>query len=238
MDRHELRNQPPATQPRIHEKSGIWWVCVRDVGFASEVRLANRASRTSTHLMLRRADGSDLDNVDQVKQIIAFTGLPGTGKSTLAEALATETGVPAFAGDWLLGALRPHGVLGGLERPAFLAMYYDLLGTLIKRQLMLGQSAIVDCLVNAEIADRWEELAAEYDGRFRVVECVCSDEAEHRRRLDGRRRGIPGWHEVGWDHVQRMRSEYPRLEGEHLVVDALDPVDANLDLVRRYLRHS
>jgi len=28
------------------------------------------------------------------------------------------------------------------------------------------------------------------------------------------------------------------LEGEHLVVDALDPVDANLDLVRRYLRHS
>jgi adenylate kinase family enzyme len=64
-----------------------------------------------------------------MKQIIAFTGLPGTGKSTLAEALATETGVPAFAGDWLLGALRPHGVLRGLERPVFLAMYYDLLGT-------------------------------------------------------------------------------------------------------------
>ena len=35
--------------------------------------------------------------------VIAFTGLPGTGKSTLAEALASETGIPAFAGDWLLG---------------------------------------------------------------------------------------------------------------------------------------
>ncbi|NIK60758.1 AAA family ATPase [Kribbella shirazensis] len=132
-----------------------------------------------------------------MKQIIAFTGLPGTGKSTLAEQLATETGVPAFAGDWLLGALRPHGVLGGLERPAFLAMYYDLLGTLIERQLMLGQSAIVDCLVSAEIAERWEELAVAYGGRLRIVECVCSDEDQHRRRLHGRRRGIPGWHEVG-----------------------------------------
>jgi predicted kinase len=177
-----------------------------------------------------------LGTVGTVKQIIAFTGLPGTGKSTLAEALATETGVPAFAGDWLLGALRPHGVLAGLERPAFLAMYYDLLGTLIKRQLMLGQSAIVDCLVNAEIAARWEKLAAEYDGRLRIVECICSDEEEHRRRLDGRRRGIPGWHEVGWDHVLRMRSEYPRLTRELLVLDAMDPLDTNLDQVRTYLR--
>jgi predicted kinase len=173
-----------------------------------------------------------------VKQIIAFTGLPGTGKSTLAETLATETGVPAFAGDWLLGALAPHGVLGGLERPTFLAMYYDLLGTLIRRQLMLGQSAIVDCLVNEEIADRWEELAAEYDGRLRIVECVCGDEDVHRQRLEGRRRGIPGWHEVGWDHVLRMRSEYPRLERERVVADAMDPVPANLDLVRTYIRRS
>jgi predicted kinase len=173
-----------------------------------------------------------------VKQIIAFTGLPGTGKSTLAEGLATETGVPAFAGDWLLGALRPHGVLTGLDRPTFLAMYYDLLSTLIKRQLMVGQSAIVDCLLNQEIVDRWEKLAAEYGGRLRVVECVCSDEGEHRRRLEGRRRGIPGWHEVGWDHVERMRSEYPRLERDRLTVDAMDPLAQNLDRVRDYIRRT
>ena len=173
-----------------------------------------------------------------MKQIIAFTGLPGTGKSTLAEALATDTGVPTFAGDWLLGALRPHGVLRGLERPAFLAMYYDLLGTLIKRQLMLGQSAIVDCLVNDEIAGRWEELAAEYDARLRLVECVCSDEGEHRRRVEGRRRGIPGWHEVGWDHVERMRSEYPQLDRERLTLDAMDSLSGNLVRVGAYIRRT
>ena len=115
-------------------------------------------------------------------------------------------------------------------------MYYDLLGTLIRRQLMVEQSAIVDCLVNEEIAGRWERLAGEYGARLCIVECVCSAEDVHRERLEGRRRGIPGWHEVGWDHVLRMRSEYPRLEREHLVVDAMDPVAANLELVRTYLR--
>ncbi|WP_329475542.1 ATP-binding protein [Kribbella sp. NBC_01484] len=167
--------------------------------------------------------------------VIAFTGLPGTGKSTLAEALATETGVPAFAGDWLLGALKPHGVLTGLSRPTFLAMYYDLLETLIKRQLMLGQSAIVDGLIDDLVAERWQKTAAEYDARLDVIMCLCTDEVEHRRRLQGRTRGIPGWHEVGWDHVERMRVEFPVLTHEHLTVDALDPVDGNLRLVRKYI---
>lgn len=170
-----------------------------------------------------------------MQQVIAFTGLPGTGKSTLAEALATETSTPAFAGDWLFGALKPHGVLTGLSRPTFVAMYNDLLETLMRRQLMLGQSAILDCLVTDEIADRWQKIAAGYDARLEVIVCICSDEVEHRRRLEGRTRGIPGWHEVGWDHVERMRVEFPTITREHLVVDAVDAVGGNLRLIKSYI---
>ncbi|MEV4169645.1 AAA family ATPase [Nonomuraea sp. NPDC049709] len=163
-------------------------------------------------------------------RIIVFTGLPGTGKSTLADRVAMAIGAPAFAGDWLMGSLKPHGLLRNLDRPAFLSMYYDLLSTLVTRQLMLGQSAVVDCLVNDDVVARWQELSDRYDARLIVIECLCSDVEIHRRRVEGRKRGIPGWHEVGWDHVERMRREFPSLAQEHLVLDAVDSVESNLRL--------
>jgi predicted kinase len=167
--------------------------------------------------------------------LIAFTGLPATGKSTAADHLARTLAVPAFSGDWLLGALKPHGVLNGLDRPTLLAMYYDLLTTLVTRQLMLNQSAIVDCLINDATATRWQTLATQYDARSLIVECICPDEPEHRRRLAARHRDIPGWHEVPWPHVERMRAEYPPLTVPHLTLNALEPVEANLADVRRAL---
>ncbi|MGC4936697.1 AAA family ATPase [Kribbella sp. DT2] len=167
--------------------------------------------------------------------VITFTGLPATGKSTAADRLARDLSTPAFSGDWLLGALKPHGVLTGLDRPTLLAMYYDLLTTLITRQLMLGQSAIVDCLINDEIATRWQSLATEHDAHFLAVECILPDEPEHRRRLATRARAIPGWHEVPWSHVARMRAEYPPLTVPHLPLNALNPIEDNLALVHQAL---
>jgi hypothetical protein len=90
--------------------------------------------------------------------------------------------------------------------------------------------------VTDEIAARWEKTAARYGGRLVAVECVCRDEGVHRQRLESRRRGIPGWHEVGWDHVERMRLEYPGLTREHLTVDATDPLDENLSAVGAYIQ--
>jgi predicted kinase len=167
--------------------------------------------------------------------LIAFTGLPATGKSTAADHLARALAVPAFSGDWLLGALKPHGVLAGLDRPTLLAMYYDLLTTLITRQFMLGQSAIVDCLINDAVATRWQSLASQYDARSLIVECICPDEPEHRRRLASRRRNIPGWHEVPWTHVERMRTEYPPLTVRHLTVNALEPLEESVARIQRAL---
>lgn len=170
------------------------------------------------------------------RSVVAFTGLPGTGKSTVADLLATRTGTPCFAGDWLLGSLAPWGVLTGVPRPTVTGLYRGLLSTLMTRQLLLGQSAIVDGMLEDASAQEWDEQVRQRGGRLFVVRCWCSDEALHRSRVTGRVRAIPGWHEIDWDHVERMRVEYPPLSTPHLALDAVDSLAGNLAAVLSYLR--
>lgn len=174
-----------------------------------------------------------MGGTDAQPQVIIFTGLPGTGKSTLAEQVARVVGLPAFAADWLMGAIKP--ALARLDRAEYLAVRTGLLGTLVTRQLTLGQGAVVDALVSQNEVAAWRQTAAGFPARWYLIECVCSDEAVHRGRIEGRTRGIPGWHEVGWDFVERMRAELPPLTADRLTVDAMEPVADNLRRVLGYL---
>jgi predicted kinase len=168
--------------------------------------------------------------------VVIITGLPGTGKSTLAERLARTVRAPAFAGDWLMGGLKPaHAALGRLDREQYLQAWFGLLRTLVTRQLMFGQSAIVDDLVGTGQLELWQQTAAQFGASLHLIECTCSDQGLHRSRIEGRVRGIPGWHEVGWDHVERMRGELAPLTGDHLRLDAVNPVEDNFRRILDYL---
>jgi predicted kinase len=170
------------------------------------------------------------------QQVIIFTGLPGTGKSTLAEQVARMVGAPAFAGDWLMGGLKPaRAALARLDRSEYAAAWFGLLSTLVARQLMLGQSAIVDDVLGEGQAALWREIAGQFSARLYLIECTCSDESVHRARIEGRIRGIPGWHEIGWDHVERMRAEVPPLTEDRLTLDAMEPVEDNVRRVLDYI---
>jgi predicted kinase len=166
---------------------------------------------------------------------VVFAGLPGTGKSTLAERIARITRVPAFSGDWMMGALRSYGVLDALDRPTQFGLYYDLIMAVVTRQLALGQSMIVDCLVTDERIHEWQEVAAKHDGKVVVVECVCSDTELHRSRVADQKRDVPGWHEVDWDHVERMREQFPPLSAERLTVDAVNSLSDNCRVILEWI---
>ncbi len=154
-------------------------------------------------------------------RLIVFAGVPGSGKSTLAEAVGAELSIPVFAIDWSLGALTPFG---GRHLDDQFGIGYEQLTTLAYRQLMLGQSAILDAPVEDETTrTRWASLTAAAGGELRAVVCRCSDEQQHRDRLTGRDRGIPGWHQGGdWSDVSRRLAGFPAWAGA-LDVDTSRP---------------
>jgi predicted kinase len=178
--------------------------------------------------MPRHNDGS---------RLIIFSGLPGTGKSTLADAVGRRLDVPVFAVDWLLGSLTSFG---GYHLDGQWDIGSEILTTLALRQLILGQSAILDHPVEERpTRARWRTLAQRTGSDFKVVVCTCSDLQVHRTRLENRKRGIPGWHETGdWADVQRRLADFPPWPDNVLTVDTAQPHDRNLAAVLDWLSSS
>lgn len=151
--------------------------------------------------------------------LIALTGLPGTGKTTIARLLAERLGAVHLRIDTIERAL----VASGSVLDAGAAGYVVAYGVAADN-LSRGLSVVADC-VNPIAASReqWASVAAAAGHGCLMVQVVCSDVVEHRRRLATRTNDIAGHVPPSWDEVSRMRFE-PVPAGALLVdTAALDP---------------
>ena len=149
-------------------------------------------------------------------QLIVLTGLPGSGKSTLAEGLSRARSMPVFSVDPIEAAMWQ----GGLAKQSTGIAAYEVAVALADEHLRLGHSVIIDA-VNPVEAPRtaWRNLAAKHGAELRIVECVCADEAIHRRRIEARVRNIDGMPEVTWARVLERKADYQTWADARLVLD-------------------
>ncbi len=143
--------------------------------------------------------------------LIAFAGLPGTGKSTIARALARRLGAVYLRIDTIEQAI------GGGDGPnGYLAAY-----AVAEDNLRLGQTVIADSVNAIAITrDAWRDIAARAAVTFAEVEIVCSDKAEHRRRVETRSADIAGLKLPSWHDVVARR--YEKWERSPIVIDTAD----------------
>ncbi len=129
--------------------------------------------------------------------LIAFAGLPGTGKTTIARLVAKTLGATYLRVDTAEQALRQTGEIAELVTAGYSVLY-----ALAADNLALGQSVVADS-VNPVTWSRnaWRDVATGAAARLIGVEVICDDQAEHRRRVETRRADIAGHELPDWQAV-------------------------------------
>jgi len=144
--------------------------------------------------------------------LIIFSGAPGTGKTTLSRQLARHLAAVYLRIDTMD---QPLMAVYGAD---IADVSYQVAYGVAHDNLLLGYKVVADCVNNVNITrDAWRDVGLRAGVLTVEIEIICSDVAEHRRRVETRENDIPGLTLPTWEKVcSRWTEPWPR---EHIVID-------------------
>jgi predicted kinase len=165
--------------------------------------------------------------------LIIFGGLPGSGKTTIARALAARLGAAHLRIDSIEQALLRSGEL---PNPPMIAGY--TVAYAVAEDCLRARTIVIADSVNPIAATRnaWLDVAARTDRPVLQVGIECSDAGEHRRRVETRLADIEGHVQPTWQEV--MDREFELWADGVLVIDtATLTTDEAVDSILARLPH-
>jgi predicted kinase len=147
--------------------------------------------------------------------LVAFAGLPGVGKSTVARLVAQRLPAAYVRIDSIEQAMRSSGVLAGDVGPAGYIAAYGI----AEGNLRLGIAVVADS-VNPlpETRTAWRQTAMAAGAPLVNVEVVCSDQVEHQRRATTRQSDVPGLAVPTWPAI--LQRDYRPWIDDRLQIDS------------------
>ena len=167
--------------------------------------------------------------------IVAMAGLPGTGKSTLARALADAGGGVVLDKDVIRSVLFPEGYVEySNEQDDFCqSLMLETAAYLIERHSGLRIFLDGRTFSRNYQVDRVIETARRLKTEWRVIECVC-DEETARGRLEASAQSHPARNR-SYELYRRLRAEFEPITIPKLVVDTDLPLEECVAAVRVYI---
>lgn len=150
--------------------------------------------------------------------LIILGGLPGTGKTTVARQLAKALKSVYLRVDTVEQALitaskqyNPNYEFIGPEG-------YEILCAVARDNLLVGNYVIVDSVNPIELTrEAYRNVAKSIHADFIEVEFICSDEADHKNRIELRVPDIQGHKLPIWQEV--LSRDYEPWQTKTLVID-------------------
>lgn len=163
--------------------------------------------------------------------IIIVCGLPGTGKSTFAEALAAAIGAPHLNTDRVRDAL---GRRGHYSPEAKVGIYEALLDE-TRKALASEEHVVVDgTFSKKELRDPFLALAREWNLKVQWIEITAPEEIVKRRVSQKR-----AYSEADFAVYQKVKAEYDSLPEDRLVLDSVStPIDKMVARARKVIDRS
>jgi predicted kinase len=147
--------------------------------------------------------------------LVVVGGLPATGKSTIATALARRTSASYLRVDRIEQAIVAWSTVSHPVGP----VGYAVAHAVAREQLELGLDVIVECVnPTALTRNAWLGTAEAAAAELVEVEVICSDKDEHRRRSEVRSSDVEGLVKPTWTAI--LEREYEPWLRKPLVVDS------------------
>lgn len=141
-----------------------------------------------------------------------FSGLPGSGKSTLSQTVARQLRAVYLRIDTIEQGLRE---LCSIEVQC---EGYRLAYRIASDNLRVGVSVVADSCNPIELTRReWEQVARDARADYVNIEVICSDSSEHLLRAEARGAEVSGLKLPTWNEIENR--EYHDWTVERVIVD-------------------
>ena len=141
-----------------------------------------------------------------------FSGLPATGKTTLAKCLVEHLNAVYLRIDSIEQTMRNTGITDIYDHG------YQVAFQLAKDNLALGLSVVADS-TNPVIESRvqWWHVAKQSGIPYVDIEIICTNRQQHRHRVESRKVDIPNLVLPNWESVSQR--EYTKWSSERVIID-------------------